>query len=47
MVVPGDVDVTVHDRIPTDGLTREDARGLATRVRTQSRAWLMRSLHRS
>ena len=32
MVVPGDVEVIVHDPIPTDSLTREDARPLAARV---------------
>lgn len=31
-VEPATVNVKVHDRIPTDGLTREDARKLATRV---------------
>jgi 1-acyl-sn-glycerol-3-phosphate acyltransferase len=34
MVCPARVRVTVHDPISTDGLTREDARGLADRVRT-------------
>lgn len=34
MVCPATVRVTVHDPISTDGLTREDARGLADRVRT-------------
>jgi 1-acyl-sn-glycerol-3-phosphate acyltransferase len=33
MVCPGEVTLTVHDPIPTDGLTREDARTLAERVR--------------
>jgi 1-acyl-sn-glycerol-3-phosphate acyltransferase len=32
MTEPGDVDVTVHEPIPTVGLTREDARALADRV---------------
>ena len=32
MVVPATVEITVHDAIPTAGLTREDARALATRV---------------
>jgi hypothetical protein len=34
MTCPGDVDVTIHEAIPTDGMTREDARALAERVRT-------------
>jgi 1-acyl-sn-glycerol-3-phosphate acyltransferase len=34
MVCPGTVTVTVHEAIPTSGLTREDARPLADRVRT-------------
>jgi 1-acyl-sn-glycerol-3-phosphate acyltransferase len=33
MVCPGDVSLTVHDPIPTDGLQREDARALAEQVR--------------
>jgi 1-acyl-sn-glycerol-3-phosphate acyltransferase len=33
-VCPGEVTLTVHDPIPTDGLTREDARALAERVRS-------------
>jgi 1-acyl-sn-glycerol-3-phosphate acyltransferase len=33
MVCAATVDVTVHDPIPTRGLTREDARALAERVR--------------
>lgn len=33
MVCPGDVVVTVHEAIPTIGLTRDDARALADRVR--------------
>jgi len=33
MVCPGAVDLTVHDPIPTAGLTREDARALGDRVR--------------
>lgn len=33
MVCPGEVTLTVHDPIPTDGLAREDARALAERVR--------------
>ena len=33
MTCPGDVTVTVHPPVPTTGLTREDARGLAERVR--------------
>jgi 1-acyl-sn-glycerol-3-phosphate acyltransferase len=33
MTCPGTVDVTVHDPIPTEGLTRDDARALADRVR--------------
>lgn len=33
MVCPATVRVTVHDAIPTRGLTREDARALAERVR--------------
>jgi 1-acyl-sn-glycerol-3-phosphate acyltransferase len=33
MVCPGDVAMTVHEPIPTSGLTRDDARGLAERVR--------------
>jgi 1-acyl-sn-glycerol-3-phosphate acyltransferase len=33
MVCPGEVRLTLHDPIPTDGLTREDARALAERVR--------------
>jgi 1-acyl-sn-glycerol-3-phosphate acyltransferase len=32
MVCPGDVRVTIHEAIPTKGLTREDARALAARV---------------
>jgi 1-acyl-sn-glycerol-3-phosphate acyltransferase len=32
-VHPATVRVTVHDPVPTQGLTREDARGLAKRVR--------------
>ena len=32
-VNPARVTVTVHDRIETTGLTRDDARGMATRVR--------------
>lgn len=32
-VSPATVTVTVHDPIPTEGLTREDARALAARVR--------------
>jgi hypothetical protein len=32
-VCPGEVRLTLHDPIPTDGLTREDARALAERVR--------------
>jgi 1-acyl-sn-glycerol-3-phosphate acyltransferase len=34
MVCPATVQVTVHEAIPTRGLTREDARALAERVRT-------------
>jgi len=34
MTCPGDVDVTIHEPIPTTGMTREDARALAERVRT-------------
>ena len=34
MVCPATVDVTVHDAIPTKGMTREDARALAERVRS-------------
>jgi 1-acyl-sn-glycerol-3-phosphate acyltransferase len=34
MVCPATVQVTVHDAIPTKGLSREDARALAERVRT-------------
>src|SRR5262249_40503470 len=33
MVCPGEVSVTIHDVIDTKTLTREDARGLAERVR--------------
>jgi 1-acyl-sn-glycerol-3-phosphate acyltransferase len=33
MTCPGDVDVAVHDPIPTRDLTRDDARALASRVR--------------
>jgi 1-acyl-sn-glycerol-3-phosphate acyltransferase len=33
MTCPGDVALTVHEPISTDGLTREDARALAERVR--------------
>jgi 1-acyl-sn-glycerol-3-phosphate acyltransferase len=33
MVCPGEVTLTVHDPIPTDGLGRGDARALAERVR--------------
>jgi 1-acyl-sn-glycerol-3-phosphate acyltransferase len=33
MVCPGDVSLTVHEPIPTSGLTRDDARGLAEHVR--------------
>lgn len=33
MTCPGDVDVAVHDPIPTHDLTRDDARDLAVRVR--------------
>lgn len=33
MVCPGDVSLTVHEPIPTDGLQREDARALAEQVR--------------
>lgn len=33
MVCPATVRVTVHEAIPTTGLTREDVRGLASRVR--------------
>jgi len=33
MVCPGEVGLTVHDPIPTEGLAREDARALAERVR--------------
>ena len=33
MVCPATVVITVHDAIPTRGLTREDARALAERVR--------------
>ena len=32
MVCPGDVSLTIHEPIPTDGLQREDARALADRV---------------
>lgn len=32
MTCPADVKLIVHDRIPTKGLTREDARALAARV---------------
>ncbi len=32
MVCPGEVGLTVHEPIPTDGLAREDARSLADRV---------------
>jgi 1-acyl-sn-glycerol-3-phosphate acyltransferase len=33
MTCPGEVTITVHDPIPTDGVTREQARDLAERVR--------------
>lgn len=33
MVCPGEVTLTLHDPIPTEGLAREDARALAERVR--------------
>jgi 1-acyl-sn-glycerol-3-phosphate acyltransferase len=33
MVCPGEVSLTVHDPIPTEGLSRDDARALAERVR--------------
>jgi 1-acyl-sn-glycerol-3-phosphate acyltransferase len=33
MTCPGDVHVTVHEAIETRGLTRDDARPLADRVR--------------
>jgi 1-acyl-sn-glycerol-3-phosphate acyltransferase len=33
MVCPGEVSLTVHDPIPTTGLSRDDARALAERVR--------------
>jgi 1-acyl-sn-glycerol-3-phosphate acyltransferase len=33
MVCPGEVTLTVHDPIPTDGLSRDNARALAERVR--------------
>jgi 1-acyl-sn-glycerol-3-phosphate acyltransferase len=33
MVCPGEVTLTVHDPIPTEGLSRDDARALAERVR--------------
>jgi 1-acyl-sn-glycerol-3-phosphate acyltransferase len=32
MVCPGDITVTIHDAIPTAGMTRDDARALAARV---------------
>ena len=32
MVCPGEVGLTVHEPIPTDGLSRDDARSLADRV---------------
>lgn len=33
MTCPGEVDVAVHDPIPTRGMTRDDARALAARAR--------------
>jgi 1-acyl-sn-glycerol-3-phosphate acyltransferase len=38
MTCPGDVTVTVHDPVPTIGLTRDDVRDLADRVRAIVRA---------
>lgn len=38
MTRPGEVDVVVHDPIPTASLSREDARALAARVETLVRA---------
>lgn len=38
MTCPGHVTVTVHDPVPTTGLTREDVRDLANRVRAIVRA---------
>jgi 1-acyl-sn-glycerol-3-phosphate acyltransferase len=34
MVCPGEVSLTLHDPIPTEGLSRDDARVLAERVRS-------------
>ena len=35
MVCPGEVEVTVHEPVPTHGLRREDVHGLSDQVRSR------------